>query len=128
MAPRGSGNILMVVAEKTWLTDYDEALKSRFEAWGYTVTLISDHDNQVSYTGSFATHDVVFVSESVDTTKVGAKLDASPIGVANTEGWLNDALGFESDDSSNWPVGKSVDVTDTTHFITAPFTSGPLDI
>ena len=128
MSQTGSGNILLVVAEKTWLTDYDQALKSRFEAWGYTVTLISDSDNQTYFNGLIATNDVVFVSESVDTTRVGTKLNAAPIGVVNTDGWLNDELGFESGDSSNWPVGTSIDVTDTTHYITAPFAEGALDL
>lgn len=128
IAPRGSGNILMVVAEKTWLSDYDQALKSQFEAWGYAVTLISDHDNQNTFDGGFTANDVVFVSESVDTTKVGSKLNASTVGIVNTHGWLNDELGFESADSSNWPVGTSIDVSDATHYITAPFAAGTLDI
>ncbi len=127
-APSGSGNLLMVVAEKTWLSDNETALKSRFEAWGYAVTLISDHDNQVTYDGAFSTNDAIFVSESTDISKIGNKLYTAPIGIVNTHGSLNDDLGFEWGDSSNWPVGNTINVTDTSHFITAPFAVGDLDI
>ncbi len=128
MAPQGSGNILMVVNEKTWLTDNEEVLRDHLEAWGYTITLISDHDNQNTFDGGAAANDVVFIAESVDSTRLSNKLDAATIGIVNMDGWMNDELGFESGNSSNWPVGNSIDITETGHYITAPFASGSLDI
>jgi len=128
MAPRGSGNVLMVVEEKTWLGPDDEYLESLLEGWGYTVTLISDHDNQNTYDNGIGANDVVFVSETVDISKVGTKLNAASIGIVNSDGWLNDELGFESGKSSNWPVGDSIKVNDTSHYIAAPFAAGNVAI
>ncbi len=71
---------------------------------------------------------MVYVAESVDSTILGTKVSAAPIGVVNGDGWTNDELGIESGNSSNWPVGNSITVTDTSHYITAPLVAGSLTI
>ena len=124
MAPQGSGNILMVVDEKTALNPGEQTTKSYFEAWGYTVNLISDKDNQNTFDNGFSTNDVVYVSESIAAASLGAKVSAATIGVVSADGELNNELGM----SSGWgtPVGDTLDVVDTGHYITQTFTAGAL--
>jgi len=126
MAPQGSGNILMVVVNPTTLVPSDEAKKSLFESWGYIVSVISESANQASYDTAVAVNDVVFISETVNSNSVGTKLADAPIGVVSQDGDYNDDLGFSS--SNNWTVDTSIDVTDNSHYITAPFAIGPLEI
>jgi hypothetical protein len=49
-----------------------------------------------------------------------------PIGVVSEDGDYNSALGFAA--GSAWPVASAINVTDTSHYITAVFPAGPLDI
>lgn len=122
----GSGSVLMVVDEKTWLTPGEEQIRSWLEAWGYTVTLLSDKDNQVTYNGAFAVNDVVLVSASVAPNSLGSKVTNAPIGVVSMEGEINDELGFSS--GVAWTTGDTINVAENGHFITQPFESGPLRI
>jgi hypothetical protein len=125
VAPKGSGRVLLVVDRPYNLTANEVIKKSLFEAWGYTVTLINDDDD---FEDELAANDVVYVSESVNSSDIDTKLTNATIGVVNEEGWLNDELGIESDNSSNWPVGDSLEITDNSHYITAIFPIGVLPI
>ncbi len=128
LAPRGSGNILMIVAESNLSDPQDAYKKALFEAWGYSVEVINDGAGANSYETKLADRDVVYISETVDPTSLGTKVSDVPIGVVNEDGWMNDELGFELGNSSSWPVGRSITVTDTDHYITAPFAAGALEI
>lgn len=125
-APYGVGAILLVVANASNMTPVDQALRTTFESWGYTVTAISDHANESAFISQGAAHDVVYVSETAVSDTVGMKLTNLSIGVVNEEGNLNDELGIASGRAS--PVGTSVEIVDTSHYITLPFAAGALEI
>ncbi|MDH3899778.1 MAG: DNRLRE domain-containing protein, partial [Gammaproteobacteria bacterium] len=126
LAPQGKGNVLMVVGDDSILTTGDAIKKALFESWGYTVNLQNDNTSEGGFLSQAASNDVVYVSESVVETTLGTKLTALTIGVVNEEGGENSALGIAS--GSAWPVGAAINVTDTSHYITAPFPAGPLAI
>ena len=125
-APQGSGNILMVVVNPTTLVAEDQQAKDLFESWGYTVDVISESANQATFDAGFAANDVVFISETVNSNTLGAKLGNSPIGVVSQDGDYNPDLGLAS--GSAHPVGTAINVTDNSHYITQPFAGGALDI
>jgi len=126
LAPQGSGAVLMVVVNPTMLVSGDAYKKALFESWGYTVTVVGESENQASYDAAIAAADVVFISETVNANQVGTKLADVAIGVVSQDGSYNSALGFAL--GSAWPVASDINVTDTGHYITAVFPSGPLQI
>ncbi len=126
MAPQGAGNVLMVVVNPTTLVPWDAYKKALFESWGYAVSIISESANQSAYDAATATADAVFISESVNSSQVGTKLQNVPIGVVSQDGDYNSDLGLAG--GSTWPVGSAVNVADTDHYITRPFAAGPLEM
>jgi hypothetical protein len=126
LAPQGSGNLLMVVVNPTTLVPADAYKKALFESWGYTVTVISESANQTAYDTDIANSDVVYISETVNSTQVGTKLANAPIGVVSEDGSYNSDLGLAT--GSGYTMGSAIVVTDASHYITAPFPAGPLDI
>jgi hypothetical protein len=126
--PQGYGNILMVVSNEWAMTDGEKAKKSLFEVWGYTVDLISQWDVDWNFDAKAANNDVVYVSEAVTSSTFGMapKLAATSLGVINEEGGINDELGIAA--GSARPVGNSITITDTSHYITQPFAAGNLQI
>ncbi|MDX1697877.1 MAG: LamG domain-containing protein, partial [Thiohalobacterales bacterium] len=116
----------MVVVNPTTLVPADAYKKALFESWGYTVSVISESANQSTYDAAAVSSDVVYVSSTVNSNTLGSKLANLSIGVVSEDGDYNDDLGFAS--GSGWPIGNSITVTDTSHYITAPFAAGQLDI
>jgi len=68
---------------------------------------------------------VVFIS-GASPFAVDTKLNNAPIGVVNERGELNDELGIASGRAS--PVGDTVDIVDTSHYITRVFPTAPLQV
>ena len=125
LSPKGSGNLLMVVdggAPSARETDRINL----FESWGYTVNTVDSNSAQSAYNNALDNADVVYVPESVDGATVNDKLSGTSIGVVSEEGELNYWLGFAG--GSSWPVGRTIEVIDTSHYISAPFPGGTLDI
>lgn len=126
IVPQGSGDLLMVVVNPTTLVPTDAYKKQLFESWGYTVSALSETANQTTYDSAVASSDVVFISETANAMQVGSKLAGASIGVVSQDGDYNADLGFAS--GSAWLVGSAINITDTSHYITSPFTTGPVDI
>ena len=128
LAPQGAGNILMVVSDEFWMTPGEQRKQALFESWGYTVNLISQWDVSWNFDTLAVNNDVVYVSEGVDHTTWGMapKLVATTLGVVNEEGLLNDALGISN--NAGVTVGSTLNITDTSHYITAPFPAVSLEI
>jgi hypothetical protein len=126
LAPQGSANVLMVVADDSVLTAGETFKKALFESWGYTVNLDNDGSSAAVFETQAASNDVVYVSESVDENILGSKLTELTIGVVSEQGKLNDELGIAT--GANWSVGSSINVSDSSHFITRVFGSGDLVI
>lgn len=127
MPRQGVGNILMVIGNSpTNPSVSDDFLRGRFESWGYSVTFIQDDDSQGNFDAAVATHDVVYVSDSVSGFNVGTKLTDSALGVVNQEGPLNDELGIATGYATT--VGTEINIRDTSHYISSPFRAGALSI
>ena len=126
IAPQGSGNVLMVVVNPTALVPADAEKKALFESWGYTVNVISESANQGTFDAGATANDVVYVSSTVNSNTLGGKLANLPIGIVSEDGDYNPDLGFAAD--AAWTVGSAINVTDTSHYVTAPFAAGPLEI
>ena len=122
LAPQGSGNLLMVVISPTVLVDEDQKAKDLFESWGFTVSVISESANQASYDTAVAANDVVFISETVNSTQVGTKLVNAPIGVVSQDGDYNPDLGLAP--GASLKVGGDIDIVSTDHYITQPYSLG----
>ena len=126
MAPQGSGVILLVVPAGGNLSPYELMLRSMFESWGFSVKTIGAGAVKKSFDDRFLLDDVVFVAGTNSDVDIGSKLTDAPIGVVSELGALNDELGIAS--SSAAPVGATINISDSSHYITLPFASGPLDI
>ncbi len=125
IAPQASGNVLLLISGGT-PSSTEASRKALFESWGYTVDTLDMNAGQTTYDNKVGNNDVVYIPESVDPATVGNKLTGAPVGVVNEEGALNSALGISN--FAGYAVGSSINVTDTTHYITALFPAGPLDI
>ncbi len=127
LLPQGSGSVLMVIGNSpSNPSTHEQELRDVIESWGYSVTFIQDDDSQGNFDAQAATHDVVYVSETVSSANVGTKLTNLSIGVVNEQGNLNDELGMASGKAN--PIGTSVNIVDNSHYITYPFQSGSLEI
>jgi hypothetical protein len=126
MAPQGSGNVLMVVQDKTNPDTHETSQQALLESWGYSVELISEDESQAAFNIAFVNNDVVYMTGSAIATTVGTKLTTAFIGVVSNNGGLNDELGIST--SKARPIGTGIDVTDTSHYITAPFATGGLPV
>jgi hypothetical protein len=122
--PQGSGNVLMVVSNPWNLVAGDVIAKSQMESWGYTVSMIQDDDSSSNFDAAVANNDVVYVSHSVSSGNVGTKLTDAGIGVVLAKGALNDEFGISSNNA--WTVDRTIDLLDTSHYITQPFPVGSL--
>jgi hypothetical protein len=126
LAPQGNGTVMMVVVNPTALVPADAYKKALFESWGYTVNVMGENANASAYMSEVASNDVFFISESVGVNGVGSRISGVPVGVVSQDGSYNAELGFSS--GSAWRVAQALGVTDTSHYITAVFPAGPLDI
>ncbi|MGB5538984.1 MAG: DNRLRE domain-containing protein, partial [Gammaproteobacteria bacterium] len=126
LAPQGSGTVMMVVINPTTLVPADAYKKVLFESWGYTVNIIGENSNAAAYATAAASNDVFYISETVNSSQVGTRIKDVPIGVVSEDGNYNADLGFAT--GSGHTVGSTLNVTDTSHYITALFPTGQLDI
>ncbi len=126
LAPQGSGTVAMVVVDPTTLVPADAYKKALFESWGYTVNLISENTNAAGYMTAADSNDVFYISETVNSGQVGTRIKDVPIGVVSEDGDYNGDLGFAT--GSAYTVGSALNVTDISHYITAVFATGSLDI
>ncbi|MBT8437147.1 MAG: DNRLRE domain-containing protein, partial [Gammaproteobacteria bacterium] len=122
--PQGNGKVLLL-RNRNDPDPTDTQKQALFESWGYTVNLLDDWDDQATYNAAMASNDVMFIS-GASPFAVGNKLNNAPIGVVNERGELNDELGIATGRAS--PVGDSIDVIDTDHYITSIFTNAPLQV
>ena len=127
LAPQGSGNVLLVIAGGTPNATPRTSRKTvAFESWGYTVNTIDMNSGQWLITTRSASMTWCLCPGDRRRGDRGTKLTEAAIGVVSEEGGLNNKLGLAT--GSAWSVGSSINVTDTSHYITALFPAGPLDI
>lgn len=121
-----SNKLLLVVGNSSTLPSDDQARQTQFESWGYTVTVIDDGTSQSEMDTAVGENDVVYISETIDSSILGTKLTNAAIGIVSGEGNLQDDLGFAS--TVAWTSDNDINVTDNSHDITSPFSTGSLVI
>jgi len=126
LSPHGYGDILFVVDKDFAMAAHELALQATFESWGYSVTPISDNRSQSEYDTQAALHDVVYVAETASSGQLASKLTDMSIGVVTENGEQNDELGIASGRTT--AVGSSVNIVDSSHYISQPFSTGALAI
>ncbi len=126
ITPTGSPSktVLFVVPDSTDLSDQDEARKTLFEDWGYTVVPIAASASQASFDSAVVDADVAYITEDVLSSSLNTKLYDAPIGVINEECVLNDEYGFGSGNSRF--NATTIEIVDNSHYITAAFAVGDL--
>jgi hypothetical protein len=115
----GKETILFVLPNASSPSNQDEIKRSLFESWGYNVSYISANSSQSSYNQALGNSDVVFISEETLSGDVSTKLSYTNVGVVAEEGALSDEFGITSGRQS--PTGRTVSVTNVSHYITEPF-------
>lgn len=108
------------------LTAEETAHQTLIESWGYTVETIDEDDSQSEFDIAVANNDVVFMTNDITASDLDSKLVSAPIGVVTSEDNLSDEFGLSS--SIDWESGTTLNVIDNTHYITSPFSLGPLTI
>ncbi len=123
VSPQGSGKIALIGNYISFFPDpRDSEKKVLFESWGYDVDIYDDS----LFLFNVNNYDVVYISETSDSSVVGSQLTGVVKGVVNEEGELNPQL--ELADGMAASVGDSVNIIDNSHYITAPFAAGPLPV
>ncbi|MGD9035721.1 MAG: type II secretion system protein [Syntrophobacterales bacterium] len=122
----GGTNLVMVTGDGAYSSGVDDsAKKTLFESWGWTVTAIDD--GTADYSTAAANNDVMFISESSSSGTVGSKARDLDIGVVMEEDYCWDEMEFGAvGDGGEW--GDSITITNNSHYITSPFSTGSLTI
>ncbi len=96
--------------------------------WGYDVTVISQQAAQAEIDAELANANVVYVSGVCNGATIGSKLNAATIGIV-TESFVNaENLGFYSSLSSSSLNNTTVNIVNTTHYITSGYVTGNLAV
>ena len=118
--------LLFVVGNSASLTTQETARKTMFEAFGYTVSLISAIAAQATFDTFAAANDVAYISEEITATDLNTKLKGKSLGIVNAKPDLADDFAVASSYAN--PSGSAITVASNTHYITAPFSIGSLTI
>jgi hypothetical protein len=122
--PRGSGKVAMVVDLPGGdLGASDQKRKALLESWGYVV---DTYDDDLLGSLNSGDYDLVYISWSARSITVGGTFTNEPVGLVSEEGKVNDELGIAT--GFVWPVGNSITISDSSHYITQPFSPGGLRI
>lgn len=119
-----SQTLLFIVGD-TDLGPYDAKKRTLFESWGYAVTVMGQNASGSDMRDAAADVDVVYISESISSSRVNNKLLDTPTGVVCGEGYLIDDFDMSSN-NSNTTYTDTLDVIDASHPITAEFGTGDL--
>jgi hypothetical protein len=117
---------LFVVGNSASLTTQETVRKTMFQAFGYTVSLISANAAQGTFDTFAAANDVAYISEEITATDLNTKLKGKSLGVVNEKPDLADDFAVAS--SYTNPLGSAIIVASNTHYVTAPFSIGSLII
>lgn len=118
--------VALVVNDVTSLDAIESDRIAMLESMDFVVTTIDDDDTQANYDALAATVDLFYISDIADKNKYDTKLNNVTVGVLTENKDHFVILGF----SSNHATKKhaDIDIVDTTHYITATFSTGVLQI
>ncbi|QDU74285.1 hypothetical protein Pan97_12920 [Bremerella volcania] len=118
-------NILLVTSNDGSVTSEESARRSTFQTWGHTVTTIWAGASQTTFNNAYASVDLAYIPEDVDSSTLGTKLRLAPIGVINEESQLDDELGF-SDTGGSERFATQIYVPSLGYSITIVSSTQPL--
>jgi len=120
----GAPRVALIVDNSTMPRDEDVWRKKTIEDWGFNVLLVEDAESQDFYDEIVASHDVAYVSETVQSPELNYKLRDATIGVVLEDGLLYDEFGIAS---SSWiDHDDEIFMIDNSHEITFGFAVGRL--
>ena len=120
-APDGSGGIATPSASEQLRIDL-------MDGWGYDVTVFSQQASQAEIDAELANVNGVYVSGEASGATIGTKLNTATLGVV-TESFANaEQLGFYSSLSSSSQSSTTINITNTSHYITSGYATGNLVI
>ncbi|MEM9561346.1 MAG: hypothetical protein AAGA93_01930, partial [Actinomycetota bacterium] len=122
----GGSNLVMVTANGGFTSGNDSAKRTLFEGWGWTVTAIDDNSSASAYSSAAAANDVMFLSDTAGNVQNNARsLDVGLVveAYSNIENNL-----FASSSSQSFTSNTSITITDNSHYITSPVSTGSLTI
>ena len=123
-APQAQGRVMFIVDDVVDMGPADLAKIALLERWGFQVNPIRDSDSAENFVTLATDSDVIFVSESVSLPAIAPKIGNTPIGIVLQNGFFNPDFGIGAGQS--WTLSTEAEVTDGSHFITAPFAPGAL--
>lgn len=119
--------VLLVLYDATAPRAQDDDRVAAIQSWGYETELISASAPQTDFDDAVTRCSVAYVVEMGQSVILGTKLRDASIGVVVEEAELCEHMGFSQD--RDWPwLRDTIDVIDTSHYITATFALGPLTI
>ncbi len=121
-APRGFGRIALIGDDSTPDTD-DQVKIDIIESWGYEVDFYEDR--WISFI-NWNNYDLAYVSETVISGDVNTQLADLSMGVVNEEPLLYPDMAQGNGFSDR--VDSIIEISDNSHYITAPFALGALPI
>jgi hypothetical protein len=119
-------NLVMVTWDGTTNDVDDSAKRTLFESWGWTVTAIDDGAVQATYDNAAANNDVMYISESVESSTVSTKAADLDIGIVVEENHTWDEMRFTSGSSDR--EHTTILISDNSHYITSVFSTGNMMI
>ena len=124
--PAKTHNVLLVVGDPLSLTPQQVLKRDLIESWGHSVSYVATSATQADIDAAVAAVDVVYVPELGTTPmfELGTKLDEATKGVVTEES--RRTLLMSAFVLSPFVDTDSLDVTDTGHYLTQGFTTGPL--
>lgn len=98
------------------------------ETWGYDVTVISQEATQAEFDAQLATSNVIFVPGTVNSGTLGSKINDTSLGIVTESHTYAATLGFYSSFFSFSIDQSTINITNTTHYITEGFAAGDLTV
>jgi hypothetical protein len=119
--------VLLVVVNTASLTTEEAAIKTKIQSWGYTVTTVAQGDTQTNINTAVAAADVVYVPYTIQEWVLTSELRTASKGVVCSENQEDAYMGFST--SPGWTFSATqINITNNTHYITSPFSTGLLTI
>lgn len=121
-----SGTVLYVV-DSSGPNALEQTRIDLIESWGFEVVQIFENASQGDFDDAIADNevDVVYLSTLIGSS-VGNKLDGATVGVVTEESSTYDAM-LIATGNGNY-TSTDIDITDNSHYITSPFSTGTLTI
>lgn len=119
--PGGTGGLVTASAAEQLRIDL-------MQDWGFDVTVISQSATQAEIDAELAQANVVYVSGSASGATVSTKLNAATLGVVTESFTHAEQLGFYSSLTTSSLSSTTINVTNTSHYITAGYSAGNLAV